>query len=77
MELIKIKGIKNASKFEDYVASSLVDVAYFEEAIEDTVTLSVESDINLDNEEDRKWITELINEGLLECQELSAKIIFE
>lgn len=76
MKLIKIKGIVNPSKFEDYVASSLVDIAYIDEIIGDTITLSLESEIDLDNTEDRKWISELINEGLLECEELSAKIIW-
>ena len=75
--MIKIKGVENLSRFEDYVSSSLVDIAYFEGAVEDTITLSLESDVDLDNEEDRKWIIELISKGLLECQESSAKIILE
>jgi len=77
MKMIKIKGVENLSRFEDYVSSSLVDIAYFEGAVEDTITLSLESDVDLDNEEDRKWIIELISKGLLECQESSAKIILE
>lgn len=77
MKLIKIKGILNASSFDNYVSSTLVDIVYFEEIKDGVVILSVEDFVNLDNEKDRKWITELINKGLLECQELSAKIVFE
>lgn len=77
MKLIKIEGVLNTSNFDDYVSSTLVDIVYFEEVKDGIVVLSVEDFINLDKEKDRKWITELINKGLLECQELSAKIAFE
>lgn len=77
MKLIKIKGVSNPSNFDDYVSSTLVDIVYFEGVKDGVVILSVEDFINLDKEKDRKWITDLINEGLLECKELSAKIAFE
>lgn len=76
MEIIKIKGVKDISKFENYVASSLVDIAYFEEAKDDTILLSIESNISLDNEDDKKWLAELINKALIECQEPSAKVVW-
>jgi len=77
MNVIKIKGITNPARFEDYIASDLVDIILNREIVGNIIILTPENDINLNNMEDRKWITEIISEGLLECQELSAKIVFE
>ena len=60
---------------DDYVASNLVDVAYVEAINDNAVTLSLESEINLDDIENKKWITGLIDQALVECQESSAKIV--
>ncbi len=74
MNMIKITGISDPSKFDNYVASNLVDVAYVEEINDDTIILSLEGGIDLDNEDDRKWVTGLIEQAISECDEGYAKM---
>jgi len=77
MNLIKITNISNPSKFDDYVASSLVDVVYIEEISNNTVILSLEEGIDLNNLNDKQWVTGLIEQAITDCKELSAKIVFQ
>gem|GEM_PF-3204072 len=76
IKLITINGVADPSKFENYVSSSLVDIAYVEDVVKDTVVVLIEPGIDLNNVEDRKWIAELITKGLRECGEMSANIIW-
>ena len=77
MNRIKITGISDLSKFDNYVASNLVDVAYVEEINDATIILSLEDGIDLDNEDDKRWITGLIEQAISECDEWFAKMFFQ
>ncbi|RYD58649.1 MAG: hypothetical protein EOP56_03420 [Sphingobacteriales bacterium] len=77
MKRIKLKGIKNPSKFEDAVDSSLIDIAYVETTIGGIITLSIDSEVEIKNTKDKEWILELVNMVLTECEETSAEVSFE
>jgi hypothetical protein len=55
----------------------MVDIAYIDKVKGDTVTLLIEDDININNEEDEKWLLDLLHQALQKCEEYSAKIIIE
>lgn len=76
MKRIKIIGVSNPKNLENYIASSLVDVAYVDKIDTAGVTLLLENGIDVDNEDDKKWISDLLSSALIECKEYSAKIIF-
>jgi hypothetical protein len=62
---------------DNYFSSSMVDIAYIDKVKGDTVTLLIEDDININNEEDEKWLLGLLHQALQKCEEYSAKIIIE
>jgi hypothetical protein len=77
MKTIKITQIINLPMLDNYFSSSMVDIAYIDKVKGDTVTLLIEDDININNEEDEKWLLDLLHQALQKCEEYSAKIIIE
>lgn len=76
MEKIKIIGISNLSRLENYIDSNMIDIMYVGEIYDDVITLLFEREIHLDNSNDKEWILELINQALSQCQEHNAKVMF-
>lgn len=76
MKRVKIIGVSNPKNLENYFASNMVDVAYVDKINTDVITLLLDNGIDVDNADDKKWISDLLSSALIECKEYSAKIIF-
>lgn len=75
---VRLIGLRDSKRFDEHVASTLVDIAYVERMAGPVVDLILESDLGRDaqNAHDREWITRVIEETLAECGETAVQIHF-
>lgn len=75
---IRLIGLRDAKRFDEHAASTLVDIAYVDRIAGPVMDLILESDLGKDaqNAHDREWITGVIEESLAECGETGVEIHF-
>ena len=76
MNELTINGLRNVQMINDYFASSMVDIAYIKEMGIGCVKVALENGIDIDNENDRLWLSGILQLALVACEETSATIIF-
>lgn len=74
MKKIKITGVSNIAKLEEYVDSNMIDIMYVEESFDDSIILSIENEVKLYDPKDKEWLHGLISQALSKCEENNAKI---
>ena len=70
-------GINDDESANRHFASTLVDVAYTTITGEHSLRIEVETDINLRDESDRKWILEILHLAFGEIGEHSVNLAIE
>lgn len=76
MQKIQLIGIINLEKLENYIESSMIDIAYIDEVQNDSIRLLLDERIDIENPDDKIWLDELFKKAFLECQEYKVKIIW-
>jgi hypothetical protein len=72
MKYFSIEDLNNALKFEQQF--QLIDIAYVDFVFENSVQISVENDINLEDLETQTWLIDLLKSELINSGELQAII---
>lgn len=76
MNEITIRRLRDVQKIDTYFASTMVDIAYIKSKGNDYIKVEPEDGIVLNNDNDRAWLRDLLEQALSECKETNAEIIF-
>ena len=74
MHFIKLVGLKNPAAVRSHFAACLVDVAGVTEISGEGATVEVDESIDLQDDSDRTWVTDLIRKELARCGESQTQI---
>lgn len=76
MQKIQLIDVGNPIKLENYIDAHMVDIAYIDEIKNDSISLLLDEDVNINKPDDKKWLQELLQKAFLECQEYKVQIIW-
>lgn len=79
MDEIIIKRIKNVSNLDEYISSTLIDIAYTKEKGINFIIVELDdrAELDLQNENDKNFLFDIFQIAFKECQEEEAEIMFE
>lgn len=76
MQKIQLIEIVNPIKLEIYINANMVDIAYVDKVKNNSISVLLDEQVDINNPEDKIWLDELFKKCFLESEELNVKIIW-